>query len=1011
MPSTNGRTTTLSTLQQNQDAAARARLAAIVRSSADAIIGETLDGIITDWNPAAERLYGYSAAEVIGQHLSMVVPPQRMAEVEEILVRVHRGEHVTDVETERWTKDGRRVDVSLTISPVWNDAREMTGTSAIVRDITDRKTTQHELAASEALLRVAFENAPIGMILTNPDGQLLQVNRALCEMLGYTPDELLATGTWSFTHAEDIGPNQALMQRALRGELDSYQFEKRYLHRDGQIVWGRLSGSLVRDDEGAPRYFISQIENITARKATDDALAVSEERFRIAFADAPTGMALVGADERILQVNWTLCTMLGHTEAELLGTTLRSHTHPDDIAANQVLVERARAGEVDHYALEKRYLRKDGGIVWAALTASCVRDETGTIRYYISQIQDITERKTIEAELVTAHHETQQVLERITDGFFALDLGWRFTHVNEAAELFLGRGRDALLGESIWELFAPAVDTPLYPTFQRAMVEGTTQGVEFYYAPLNGWFDVRVYPSPEGLSVFFRDVTASRELAHELRSSEERYRTLMQQLPAVVYVLNADEAQTPLYFSPYIETLTGFSPEEAMARDQHWLEHVHPDDRERVAAVDAQTTATGEAFRVEYRHLRKDGSCVWVLDDTVEIRDEAGATVAWQGVLLDISARVAAEEGQARLAAIVASAEDAIVSSDLDGTITSWNQGAARVYGYSAAEILGQPFTRLLADNVNYPLLDERRAAAASGHPVAPFESTRRRRDGTTFEASISLSPIVDRNGHVVGVSTITRDITAQTEADAALRVALEAAKAGIRAKTLFLAMMSHELRTPLQAVLGYADFLLNGPPGSLTVEQREDLSSIRQGAGRMATLIEQLLDLTRMEAGRLELAAVPVDLATIIEQVRQDIAPQLSAKALDCVITVPAALPPVLGDPVRLRQILLNLAANAVKFTDAGFVRISAVARSGGVEVAIQDTGIGISEEDLPSIFEEFRQVDANLSRRYGGAGLGLAIASGLAEQMGGRITVTSTPGTGSTFTLHLVATPPAGA
>jgi PAS domain S-box-containing protein len=352
----------------------------------------------------------------------------------------------------------------------------------------------------------------------------------------------------------------------------------------------------------------------------------------------------------------------------------------------------------------------------------------------------------------------------------------------------------------------------------------------------------------------------------------------------------------------------------------------------------------------------------------------------------------------------VESAEDAIVSSDMDGTITTWNQAAERVYGFSAAEILGQPFTRLLAENVDYPFLDERRAAAMSGQPVAPFESTRRRRDGTTFEASISLSPIVDRHGQVIGVSTITRDITARKEADAALRVALEAAEAGIRAKTVFLAMMSHELRTPLQAVLGYADFLLNGPPGSLTADQREDLGFIRQGAGRMATLIEQLLDLTRMEAGRLDLAAVPVDLATIIEQVRQDIVPQVAAKALDFVITVPVTLPPVLGDPLRLRQILLNLVANAVKFTDTGSVHITATAHSGGVEVAIQDTGIGISEQDLPSIFEEFRQVDGNLSRRYGGAGLGLAIASGLAEQMGGRITVTSTPGAGSAFALHLL-------
>jgi PAS domain S-box-containing protein len=376
--------------EQDRQTLTRNRLAAIVHSSADAIVGETLDGIITDWNPAAEQLYGYTAEEVIGRPFARLIPPERSAESAAILARVHHGDYVENVETVRWTKDGRRIEISLTVSPVWNDAGEIIATSAIIRDITDRKATEHALAASEAMLRVAFENAPIGMVLVSPDMQTLRINRALCEMLGYTADELLGTSLWTYTHPEDIELNQDLMERALRGEIDTYQFEKRYLHRDGHSVWGHLSGSLVRGDDGTPRYFISQIENITARKAADEALAASEERFRIAFADAPIGMALVAEDERVLQANRALCTMLGYSEAELVGTSLRCHTHPDDIPADQSLVTHAVTGEVESYALQKRHLRKDGQIVWASLTASCVRDETGVIRYYISQIEDIT---------------------------------------------------------------------------------------------------------------------------------------------------------------------------------------------------------------------------------------------------------------------------------------------------------------------------------------------------------------------------------------------------------------------------------------------------------------------------------------------------------------------------------------------------------------------------------------------------------------------------------------------
>ena len=214
---------------------------------------------------------------------------------------------------------------------------------------------------------------------------------------------------------------------------------------------------------------------------------------------------------------------------------------------------------------------------------------------------------------------------------------------------------------------------------------------------------------------------------------------------------------------------------------------------------------------------------------------------------------------------------------------------------------------------------------------------------------------------------------------------------------------MSHELRTPLQAVLGYADFLFNDPHASLTAEQREDVGYIYNGAVRMVTLIDQMLDLSRMEAGRLELECERVDLAEIIEQVRQDVTAQAEAKGLLIDISVPATLPPALGDPVHIRQILINLVGNAVKFTEQGSVSIGGSTAEDGIEVAVRDLGIGIKPEDLPHIFEEFQQVDRRLSRRYGGAGLGLAISRRLAEQMGGTVTAESVPDRGSTFKLRL--------
>ena len=215
--------------------------------------------------------------------------------------------------------------------------------------------------------------------------------------------------------------------------------------------------------------------------------------------------------------------------------------------------------------------------------------------------------------------------------------------------------------------------------------------------------------------------------------------------------------------------------------------------------------------------------------------------------------------------------------------------------------------------------------------------------------------------------------------------------------------MMSHELRTPLQSVLGYSDLLLGGHDGELSPLQLEDIGVIHQGATRMVSLIEQMLDLSRMESGRLDMKNEVIDLASILNAVVQAIKPQAAAKNLAVVLETPGDLPGVLGDQDRVKQILLSMADNAVRFTSSGEVRIAARVQGDWLEAAVTDTGIGIEASQLANVFDMFRHGDDRISRRHGGAGLGLAVAQRLARQMEGDITVSSVPGEGSTFTLRL--------
>ncbi len=608
-----------------------------------------------------------------------------------------------------------------------------------------------------------------------------------------------------------------------------------------------------------------------------------------------------------------------------------------------------------------------------------------------------------------AHETTHQVLARISDACYAVDREWRFTYVNEAAELLLGRTQEDLLGKVLWQEFPPTVQTPLYAAFHRALAHGVTVSLEVYYPPWDGWGEGQIYPSPDGISVFFHDVTARKRLDEELRSSEAKYRALVEQLPVGVYLLAADEHATPLYLSPFLEAHMGIPIAEAMARTQHWLTYVHPDDRARVAAADARPPAAGEVFRLEYRHLCGDGSYIWVHDECVPVRDDSGQIIAWQGVLLDITARVEAQAAlvasETRFRTAFANAPIGMALVNLDGCIMQVNDALCAMLGYTSAELVNTRVQDFFLPEEVAPSLARLGAFLTGEREIYRGEKRQVRKNGDLAWIDVSISPVRDDAGTPVYLIAQLQDVTERKRSADELRMALEAARDAERARSQSVAVMSHELRTPMQAVLGYSELLQAQLADRLTPEQQADFTALHQSAHRVVDVVNDLLDLSRLNAGRLELVRERVELGPILEQVRQDVAPQAASKGLTLSIDLPASLPTVLADPVRLRHIVLNLVGNAVKFTEEGTVRVSASVTDATLYLSVSDTGIGMAPEVLPLIFDEFFQVDSGLTRRQSGTGLGLAIARKLAEQHGGRITVTSQPAVGSTFTLELPA------
>ena len=356
----------------------------------------------------------------------------------------------------------------------------------------------------------------------------------------------------------------------------------------------------------------------------------------------------------------------------------------------------------------------------------------------------------------------------------------------------------------------------------------------------------------------------------------------------------------------------------------------------------------------------------------------------------------ALETDALRLAAIVEYSDDAIVSKNLDGIVQTWNKAAERLFGYTAAEIIGKSITLIIPlDRLAEEDLVLGRIRA--GQTVEHYETVRRAKDGRLIDVSLTVSPIRLPNGNIIGASKIARDITEQRQ----LRQAADEAS---RAKDHFLAMLSHELRTPLNAVLGYIDMLRN----NIVPEQQRGkaIEIVARNAELLTRLVNDVLDTSRIVTGKLRMELHDCNLSTLVGEVVESVRETSSAKRVELTSQIPSDVH-VQGDPDRLRQTIWNLLSNALKFTPAGGqIRVRLEADDTYVRVIVQDTGIGLSAESLPYLFQRFWQVQTVDNRSHGGLGLGLALTRHIVEMHGGSISARSAGlGQGSTFEVRLPA------
>ena len=637
-----------------------------------------------------------------------------------------------------------------------------------------------------------------------------------------------------------------------------------------------------------------------------------------------------------------------------------------------------------------------------------------TARYVNIYLEEITARKRAEEEVKSSQATLSGIVESAMDGIITVDDEGRIMQFNPAAESIFGRSREQVVGENLNNLF-PARYRDLHASYMRGFGdEGATHrrmgktgivrglrdnGQEF---PLEGSISQVDIAGRKYFTAIVRDVTERQRVEDELREQHQFVLALVNTMAQGLIVL--DEQARLEFVNPAFADMLHSKPDELIGKTPYDL--VNAEDHPTLGKAWERHKA-GHVESFEARLLSADGSEVYALAvGTPRYKD--GDFAGTIGVVTNLTERrqieEALQESEARTRLIVETALDAVVTMDMEGLITGWNDQAEKVFGWSSDEIVGQRMSATIIPHQYRQAHED-----GMGHyrrtgegPVLNqrIEITALHRDGHEFPVELAITPV--QIGGRTSFSAFIRDISERKLAEQSLQEAKELAEEAADAKAAFLASMSHEIRTPLNAVIGLTGLLLGT---ELNERQEEYVETVRTSGQTLLALINNILDFSKFEAGKLELEERPFIMSDFLRATVDLLENEAQRKGLYLDWRISDGMPAAfVGDVTRLRQVLVNLLSNAVKFTDQGGadIQVNGIPTENDryhLHFMVKDSGIGIPEDRIDQLFEAFSQLDASVTRRYGGTGLGLAISRELVDMMGGRIWVESQAGSGSTF------------
>ncbi len=1068
-----------------------ARKRAILETSLDCIITMDHEGNIVEFNPAAERTFGFRREDVIGKELGeLIVPPSlRERHRRGMAHYLATGEGPVlnrRIEMPAVRADGTEFPIELSIIRIPMDGPALF--TAYLRDITESARADRYRNARLAITQVlsqakSIEECASGALRgvcqnlgwdfgafwsQTPDGQSLRflegwcrpdvsfgAFEATCRTLTFQRGVGLPGRVWASSEAawiEDVLHDSnfpRLAPAASNGVHAAFACPV--------VVGGETVGVIeffstqIRQPDAhlleLMNSICGQLAQFIERHRAEGEVRQREQELSDFFENATVGLHLVGPDGIILRANRAELELLGYRWEEYVGRPIADF-HVDEAVICDIL-DRLKAGErLTEYSARLRC--KDGSIK-DVLIDSSVLWKDGQFVHTRCFTRDVTERRAAEAKLREQERRTGTILESITDAFFALDQSWRFIYVNRQAEYFLERTREDLLGKNLWEEYPPTLGSDFERYYRSAIAENVTKTFEAFYPPHDRWYEVHAYPSVDGLAVYFRDASERRRVQAALQESEEKLRLLANTIPQLAWMAHP-EGHIFWYNQRWYD-YTGTTPAEM--EGWGWQSVHDPAVLPKVLAQWKRSLESGEPFHMVFPLKRgQDQKFRPFLTRVNPLKDEKGRVLYWFGTNTDITEQMEAQEVLRQREAhqrFLSDVSAAFVSS------LHYQSILEQVADLSVPALGDFCFFDLLSDDGRLERLTWKHVDAgkthlrdqatafvpdknAENHPIS--QSMRSGKTNVTQDISdewlqeIATSPehlqfLRDLNpsslvtvplsvgNRPLGALTFGYSISGrrygpeevQLAGEIARRAALTVENAKLydvlrdtdRRKDEFLATLAHELRNPLAPIANSLQILKMARVNPAMIQETRD--TMERQLNHLVRLVDDLMDVSRVMRGKIELRKERIELASIIARAVETVQPAIELQEHQLSVDLPPESLPLDADPMRLAQVVGNLLANAAKYTEPhGQIRLRAEQDGESVVLRIKDTGIGIAPEMLPKVFELFVQADHAAVRSQGGLGIGLTLARNLVEMHGGSVEAKSPGlGKGSEFIVRL--------